>query len=177
MDPMKAVMMVKANEAQYAGDQLIDMSEKQQANLDASKKLRTVQEALDKYASDGVIDQDEGLAMNDLMASVDLERGVAPTNGGDIVRNGKWDENEYVYLEANDDAGVDDVDGLEGQKWMDDQLELVDNAIKDQEDEQAKIGIDMQIAVQDYTDANGEEASLSKQLSDLRNKISSKLDG
>ncbi len=177
MDPMKCVMMVKAQESQYAGEQLVNMSEQQESNLEASKKLRGVQEALDKYAQDGVIDKGEADQMRTLMASVGLTRGNPLTNAGNVVRDNEWKDDEYVYLNADEGAGVDDVEAAAAQTWFDGDAAKVENALKDQEDEQSKIGIDMQIAVQDYTDANGEESSILKQLSDLRTKISSKLDG
>jgi hypothetical protein len=177
MDPLKCMMMVKSQEAQYAGEELIGMADRQEANLAESKKLRDVQAALDKYSMDGEISQSEYHQMASLMEDAGLEFTLGSTNGGNEVHEGTFEADEIIGLDANEGKGVDDVEATEAQKWFDAQSGKVEDALQGSEDAQAQIGIQMQLSVQDYTDAAGEESSLSKQVSDLRGKISAKLDG
>lgn len=177
MDPMKCVMMVKAEESKYAGDNLVAMSEKQEANLDRQKELRNVQEAFDKYSQDGVITKDEHDQMQGLVSGAGLQWTGLFINGGTDNNTNGFEVGETSELEANADGSVTETEAADAQEYYDAQVNVVKDALEGSEDEQSKIGIDMQLEVQNYTDAAGEESSLSKQLSDLRNKISAKLDG
>ena len=106
MDPMKAVMMVKADESKYAGDNLVAMSEKQSANLDRQKELRNVQEAFDKYSQDGVITKEEHDQMVGLVNGAGLEWTGLYINGGTDNNANGFEVGETSELEANDDGSV-----------------------------------------------------------------------
>lgn len=109
-DPLLHLSAVKFNESQFAGSELNEAADKQEATVNKLKDVRDAQETYDAIVADGVVDETERARLFESMETIGIDTPsgwkVNGATDGHCQQNHNWDPDEVQGLEENEELGV-----------------------------------------------------------------------
>jgi hypothetical protein len=180
-DPLLALSRVKFLESQFAGEELNEAADKQEATVNSLKDVRKAQETYDAIVADNEVTEDERAALFDAMETIGLETPsgwkVNGSTEGHCEVNHHWDEHELQGLEENEAYGVTAEEAEEMKATYESYKTQIQNVSDGLEDEQALQEFDIQCLSDKYTNASNMMSTHQAKMDKLREEIQRRIDG
>ena len=181
MNTSSLIIYVSALKQQLAADELKKIADGQEENIGLLKELRHAQDKIAEYTADDVIEEHEHAAIMSLLRLNDLETDrywwVNGATDGTVQGNHNWDDDERMYMQANEDYGVTEEEAQKARNKAESWAQRVDNEIENKDDDQSMMDLKIQLSVDEYSKAVDEQANYQQRFNQTANTVVDKFGG